>query len=342
MITVSKFDELNGKDVLCYKIENKNGMAMEVLNFGGVIQSLIFDGIDVVLAHSKAENYMDNPANLGVLVGRNSNRISNAKFNLNGNDYKLAVNNYKGNLHGGIIGFGKKFWDVEALDNDEPSLRLSLASPDGDEGFPGEVKVCVTYTLTNENILRIHYEATCDQDTIVNLTNHSYFNLNGADSGKIDNHSFELKAKFFTPTDAEGIPSGEILSVKNTPMDFTELKKIGPSLASDYEQIVIVENGIDHNFVLDGEGFRHIASLTGDETDIKMDVYTDLPGIQVYTANFLDYDDSYKNAAKYGKHHGICLETQYFPDAINIPHFQSPILRKGEKYNTTTEFRFTK
>lgn len=342
MINVTKFDVLEDKDILCYKLENKNGMSMEVLNFGGVIQSLVFDGTDVVLTHKNAADYMDNDANLGVLVGRNSNRIANAEFTLNGKTYKLAVNNHKGNLHGGIIGFSKKIWDVKPIDGDEPTLILSIVSPDGDEGFPGEAHVQVTYTLTKENSLKIHYEATCDCDTIMNLTNHSYFNLNGADSGTIDNHTFELKSNFFTPTDNEGIPSGEILSVKNTPMDFTSPKKIGPALASDYEQIVIVQNGIDHNFVLDGEGFRNIGTLVGDQTNIKMDVFTDLPGVQVYTANFLTENDSYKNDAKYGKHHGICLETQYFPNAINIPHFVSPILKKGETYSTTTEYKFYK
>lgn len=340
MITVSKFDTLDNKDILCYKLENKNGSSMEVLNFGGVIQSLIFNDIDVVLAHKKASDYTDNPANLGVLVGRNSNRIEKAEFVLNNKLYKLAVNNYKGNLHGGIIGFGKKIWDVTPIDEEEPSLRLSIISPDGDEGFPGEANVTVTYTLTNEDSLKIHYEATADQDTLMNMTHHSYFNLNGADSGTIHEHTLELKSNFFTPTDAEGIPSGEIISVKNTPMDFTVPSKIGPSLESDYEQVVIVENGIDHNFVLDGEGFRKIGTLEGDKTNIKMDIFTDLPGVQVYTANFLEYDDSYKNDAKYGKHHAICLETQYFPNAINIPHFESPVLKKGEKYSTTTEYKF--
>ncbi len=342
MISISKFGELDDKDVLCYKLENKNGMTMEVLNFGGVVQSLVFEGTDMVLAHDKVEDYLDNDANLGVLVGRNSNRIANAEFELNGKKYKLAVNNHKGNLHGGIIGFSKKFWDVEAVDGDAPSLQLSLLSPDGDEGFPGEVKVTVTYTLTESNSLRIHYEATCDSDTIVNLTNHSYFNLNGADSGTIDNHKLVLNAPFFTPTDSEGIPSGEIRPVKGTPMDFLSEKEIGPALNSDYEQIVIVENGIDHNYVLEGTGFRNIATVTGDITGIKMNVYTDLPGVQIYTANFLKENDSYKNGATYGKHHGICLETQYFPNAMNIPHFNTPILRKGEKYDTTTEYVFSK
>ncbi len=342
MITISKFDELNGKDILCYKMENKNGMSAEILNFAGTVQSLTFDGVDMVLAHKKIEDYLDNGAHLGVLVGRNANRIEKAEFNLNGKTYKLAVNNHKGNLHGGVISFSKRIWEVTPIDEEEPSLILSLHSPDGEEGFPGNADVTVKYTLTNENSLVIHYEATCDRDTLMNLTNHSYFNLNGADSGTIDEHTLELKAGFFTPTDAEGIPSGEILSVKNTPMDFLEPKKIGPSLASDYDQIVMVENGIDHNFVLSGEGFRHIATLFGDKSGIKMDVYTDLPGVQVYTANFLDENDSYKKDAKYGKHHGICLETQYFPNAVNIPHFETPILRKGEKYETVTEYKFSK
>ena len=342
MINVTKFGVLDGNDILCYKLDNKNGMSMEVLNFGGAIQSLVFDGTDVVLTHKNAADYVNNGANLGVLVGRNSNRIANAEFTLNEKTYKLAVNNHKGNLHGGIIGFSKKLWDVKPIDEDEPSLILSIVSPDGDEGFPGEAKVQVTYTLTNDNSLKIHYEATCDCDTIMNMTNHTYFNLNGAGSGTIDNHTFELKSSFFTPTDNEGIPTGEILSVKNTPMDFTAPKKIGPALASDYEQIVIVKNGIDHNFVLDGEGYRSIGTLVGDKTNIKMDVFTDLPGVQVYTSNFLTENRVYKNDAKYGKHHGICLETQYFPNAINIPHFVSPILKKGDTYSTTTEYKFYK
>ncbi len=341
-ITTSIFGEIHGQKITNYKLENKNGMFAEILNFGGVLQRLVFDGTDVVLAHNKIDSYLDNPENFGILVGRNSNRIANAEFALNDKIYKLAVNNYQANLHGGIIGFGKKVWSAQPVDDEEPSLILSLTSPDGDEGFPGEAKIQVTYTVTNNNSLKIHYEATCDQDTIMNLTNHSYFNLNGDNSGTIHDHMFKLNSHFFTPSDNEGIPSGEILTVTQTPMDFTEEKAVGIALDSDFEQIVIVENGIDHNFVLDGMGFRHAATLKGDKTGIQMDMYTDLPGVQIYTGNFLEKGDSYKNGAEYGKYAGMCLETQYFPNAINIPHFTSPILKKGEKYDTTTEYKFSK
>ena len=341
-ITTSIFGEIQGQKITSYKLENKHGMFAEILNYGGVVRSLVFDGTDVVLAHNELYGYLDNSENFGIIVGRNSNRIANACFVLNGKTYKLATNNHQANLHGGIIGFGKKIWSAQPVDTEEPSLILSLTSPDGDEGFPGEANVQVTYTITNDNSLKIHYEATCDQDTIINLTNHSYFNLNGDNSGTVHEHTLKLNSHLFTHTDNEGIPSGEILSVKQTPMDFTEEKAVGIALDSDFEQIVIVGNGIDHNFVLDGIGFRHAATLKGDKTGIQIDMYTDLPGVQVYTGNFLEKCDSYKNGAEYSKHSGICLETQHFPNAINIPHFPSPILKKGEKYDTTTEYKFSK
>lgn len=341
MITKESFGVHEGKNVTNYILDNGNGLRAEIIDFGGIVKNLYFDGKDVVLGRDTMEAYSNNCGCLGALIGRNSNRIENACFTLNGKEYKLAKNNGEANLHGGNIGYNKKVWDSEAIDGEEPSLKLSLFSPDGDEGFPGNVNVTVTYTLTKDNALRIHYEGSADADTILNMTNHSYFNLNGHDSGTVDGHRVKTQCSFFTPNNDGCMPYGEVLSVENTPFDFTSEKTLGEGFASDYKQVRMF-GGFDHNFVIDGRGFRHAATVSGDKSGIVMDVFTDLPGVQIYTANMLDAADRYKGGAEYGLHAAICLETQCFPNAMKYAHFPSTILRKGEKYDTVTEYRFSK
>lgn len=340
MIKKELFGSYDGKPVSNYIMDNGCGLRAEILDFGGIIKNIYFCGTDVVLGRDNMDAYSHNGGYLGALIGRNSNRIENAEFTLNGKTYKLAKNDGDANLHGGLCGFNSKVWDSEMSDGDEPSLRLCLVSPDGEEGFPGTVSVTVTYTLTKDNALQIHYEGTADADTILNMTNHSYFNLNGHDSGAVDGHTLCIASSFYTPNNDGCMPYGEILSVDNTAFDFREPKTLSDGFESSHEQVKKFD-GFDHNFVLDGYGFRKAATLTGDKTGITMETYTDLPGVQIYTANSLTENDNYKGGAAYGRHNAICLETQVFPNALTYRYFPSPILKKGEKYDTVTAYKFS-
>ena len=339
-ITQKQFGTLDGQDVISFILDNGCGLKAEILNLGGIIRRLIFKGTDVVLARENVHDCYIDDAYMGALIGRTANRINGGEFILNGKKYTLAKNDSGVScLHGGNIGFNKKIWTVTASDSAEPQLVLETSAADGEEGYPGNVNVKVTYTLTKENSIKIHYEGTTDADTLLNMTNHAYFNLNGC--GNIDNHTLWLDANFFSPSGTDCMPTGEVLSVKNTPFDFTEAKNIGSGFSAGDRQIDQF-GGYDHNFALNGIGFRKTASLTGDITKIKMDMYTDLPGVQIYTCNFIDPDAVYKDGAKYDQHYAVCLETQSFPDSIHFPHFPSAILRKGQKYDTVTEYKFSK
>ena len=323
-------------NIYLFTLDNGKDLKAEILNLGGIVKSLIFKGTDVVLGR---EDYTENEGYLGALVGRNSNRISGAEFTLNGKTYKLAKNNGDANLHGGIIGYSHKVWDYEIKDSEEPELILTLNSPDGEEGFPGNAEIKVTYTLTKKNSINIHYEAVCDADTIINMTNHTYFNLNGHKSGVIDNHTLFLNADYFTPNVKNCYPNGEILNVKGTPFDFTTAKKIGDGFESDCEQIKMF-GGYDHNFIINSSGYRKFCEAKGDISGITMEGYTDQMGVQLYTSNGLDEPLECKDGATYKIHEGFCLETQCLPNAINYSHFPSPVLKKGERYDTTTEYLF--
>lgn len=337
-ITKEKYGEFEGKEVFAFTLSNGD-LKAEIINYGGIITKLVYEGVDVVLGRDSMEEYEKNSGCLGALIGRNSNRIENSEFELNGKVYKLFANNGRNNLHGGKIGFDKKVWDAEMVDDDEPSLVLSLTSPDGEEGFPGEVKVKVTYTLTNDNGIMIHYEGESDSDTVLNMTNHTYFNLNGHDSGVVDGHTLWLNSEFYTPNSDECMPYGEIHAVNKTPFDFSTDETLGERFVSDFEQIKMF-NGFDHNFAISGTGYRLAGKLTGDKTGIEMEMYTDQKGVQIYTANGFDSKRVYKNGAVYGAHHAVCLETQDFPNNLKFSHFPSAILRKGEKYDTTTTYKF--
>ena len=338
-ICKNKFGTYDGFDVYEYTLENKSGLCVSILNLGGIVRSLVYRGTDVVLGRDSVEEYADNDGYYGALIGRNSNRIENAEFSLNGKTYKLCANDGRNNLHGGKCGFDKKIWNVCECDVKEPSLILTTQSCDGEEGFPGNADIKVTYTVTEDNALRIHYEAVCDADTVMNMTNHSYFNLNGHANGAVDGHKLWIDSCFYTPNTDDCVPNGEILSVKDTPFDFGEDKTLGERFASEHSQKELF-GGFDHNFVLNGSGYRKVASLTGDISCITMEVYTDQSGIQLYTGNGIVEDRVCKGGFRYVKHGALCLETQAFPNNLKYPHFQSAVLKKGEKYDTVTEYRF--
>lgn len=344
-ITKQKFGTLeNGEEVFVYTLDNKKGLRAEILTYGGIIKNLYVtkDGreTDVVLGRDTLEDYLQNDGFFGAVVGRHANRIPNAEFTIGGTTYKVGANEGKNSLHGGFAGFNKKNWKATESGTDgEPALVLTYTSPDGEEGFPGKLDVKITYTLTAENAIKLHYEAVSDKDTVVNLTNHSYFNLNGHDSGTVDGHTMWLNADFYTPNTDECMPYGEVHSVKGTPFDFTTPKKLGQDIASDFEQIKKF-GGYDHNFALSGRGYRKSATLTGDKTGITMEMYTDKPGVQIYSGNCIDEERVCKGGAVYKIHQAVCLETQAFPASTSFSHFPGAFLDKGEKYEYVTEYRF--
>ena len=339
MIKSENWGVFNESDVSLFTLDNQNGLIAKITNYGGIIQSLIFNGVDVVLGRNSLEEYLNNTGCYGAFIGRNSNRIENAEFELSGKKYTLFKNNGICNLHGGPDGFNKRVWNAKSVDGDEPSLILSGISKDGDQGFPANLNVSVTYTLTKENSLKITYEAEADGDTLVNLTNHSYFNLNGHSSGPVYGHTIKSECDFYTPNTDGCFPTGEILSVKGTAFDLTEPTELGKCLLSDEKQVKMF-GGFDHNFCIKGRGFRKAMELTGDKTGITMETYTDLPGVQIYSGNAIHEDEICKDGVQYKKHQGICFETQAFPNATALSHFPSTVLKKGEKYNTVTEYKF--
>ena len=332
----------NGEKASCYVLKNSKGMEAVVSDFGASLLKLYVpdkDGKtqDVVLGYETLEDYENGGDSLGATVGRVANRIGMAEFELNGKKYELTKkDNGKNTLHGGIDFYNKRMWDVK--EEDDTHVVFALVSPDGDQGFPGEVKIEVTYTITEENELKIHYHAIPDQDTLLNMTNHSYFNLSGHASGTAWNAKVWIDADAFTETDAELIPTGTVVPVEGTPMDFRKEKVVEKEIGADYTPLKLA-GGYDHNWVLNGKGFRKAASAESEETGIKMEVYTDLPGIQFYSGNFLAGSKG-KEGAVYEKGYGICFETQYFPDAIHKENFESPITKAGEVYDTTTVYKF--
>lgn len=332
----------SGEAATLYTFENKNGMVMEVTDFGATLYSLQVPHqgrkLDVVLGYDAPAGY-EGPAGtfFGATVGRNANRIAGGKFTLDGKTYQLDVNNGPNNLHSGLDFWSFRIWQVK--ETTENAITFFLHSPDGDQGYPGAVDVEVTYTLTEENAVRIRYLALPQEQTLINLTNHSYFNLNGHDSGTILDHSVWLDADHFTRADAVSIPTGEITPVAGTPMDFRTPKTVGRDIDMDYEALNF-GMGYDHNWCLNNGGaFAKIATLTGDKTGLVMDVYTDLPGVQIYTGNFIDNEPG-KLGVVYPRRAGICFETQFYPDSVNHPNFPSPIFQAGEVFESITEFIF--
>ena len=335
----------NGEKASCYVLKNSKGMEAVVSDFGASLLKLYVpdkDGKtqDVVLGYETLEDYENGGDSLGATVGRVANRIGMAEFELNGKKYELTKNdNGKNTLHGGIDFYNKRMWDVK--EEDDTHVVFALVSPDGDQGFPGEVKIEVSYTITEENELKIHYHAIPDQDTLLNMTNHSYFNLSGHASGTAWNAKVWIDADAFTETDAELIPTGTVVPVEGTPMDFRKEKVVEKEIGADYTPLKLA-GGYDHNWVLNTNGdiAQLAAKLTSPESGITLEVYTNEPGVQVYTGNFLDGTVTGKKGIVYNQRASVCLETQHYPDSPNKADWPSVVVRPGEKYHSTCIYKF--
>ncbi len=334
----------DGQQVKKYILENGKGMKAVVLNLGAGLAELWVpdqDGAlrDVVWGYEKAEDYEVNGPDFGAIVGRNANRIGGAVITIAGKDYTLAKNNGENNLHSGPDMYFTRMWKGIVVDDNK--VEFSLHSPDGDQGYPGNADITVSYTLTDDGELQIVYQGKADQDTIFNLTNHSYFNLDGQESDSVLEQKVWLDADAFTPGDAGLIPTGEIRDVTGTPMDFRTEHMIGERIDADYEPLKQA-GGYDHNYVLKNEGkYALCGKLISQKSGICMEVSTDLPGIQIYSANFLENEKGGKEGRTYGRRSAICFESQYFPDACHHENFQSPIVKAGEVYRTKTGYRFS-
>ena len=333
----------DGREVALYTLTNTNGLRAKITNYGAILVSLEVpdrDGnlADITLGFDALDGYLAGPPYFGATVGRYANRIGKAKFVLDGVEYELATNNGENHLHGGNKGFDKVVWRPEDLwaNDNEALLKMSYISEDDEEGYPGNLACTVTYTLTKDNELKINYEAQTDKTTVVNLTNHSYFNLAGQGTGDILGHELTLNADKYTPVDEGLIPTGEIRSVKDSPMDFTLPMSIG-------SRIKQVGDGYDHNYVLNsGGGTLALAARAYEPTSGRiMEIYTTEPGVQLYTGNFLDGSLTGKAGKVYKKHYAFCLETQHFPDSPNKPNFPSVVLLPGQKYTTVTVHKFS-
>lgn len=331
----------DGREVYLYTLENENGMKAQVMNYGAILVKLLVpdkngETADVCLGYDRLEDYFENGCFFGTTIGPNGNRIADAEFEVDGVTYKLDVNDGVNNLHSHKQeGFHKKVWEAK---EDGNSVVFYLESPDGEMGFPGKKEISVTYTLTSENELKIDYFGTSDKKTVLNMTNHSYFNLAG--KGNIENHILWLKASNYTPVREGLIPTGKIAPVSGTPMDFTKAKRVGQDIDSDFDQLVM-GGGYDHNFVLDewNQKLQLFATLEEPESGRRMEAYTDLPGVQFYAGNFIS-EHKGKAGALYAARSGMCLETQNFPNAANEPAFPSPFYGPGRDYHTTTVYKF--
>ncbi|MDR1416308.1 MAG: galactose mutarotase [Prevotellaceae bacterium] len=328
-------------------LTNKNGLEMTVTSYGAKIVSLSLpdkDGklVDVVTGHNSIDEYLSSEEPyFGAVCGRTGNRIAKGKFTLDGKEYTLAINNGPNNLHGGLKGFNAVVWDGKQVD--DQTVELTYLSKDGEEGYPGNLTVIVTYTLTDDNAVQIDYQATTDKATIVNLTNHSYFNLSGAGDPYIGDHLLKINADAYLPTDETAIPYGKPESVEGTPMDFRQPCEVGKRINDNFQQLIFGK-GYDHTYVLnkkDGE-FAFCAWVKSPKTGIIMEVYTTEPGVQLYTGNWMK--DSYvaKNGKRYPERCALCLETQHFPDSINKPEYPSVVLRPQEVFKSKTTFKFSR
>lgn len=321
-------------------LQNQHNMSVTILSLGCTIQRLCVPDVggkqrDVVLGYDTAQDYLDHDGYFGAAIGRNGNRIAGAKFTLNGKTYNLSANDGPNQLHGGLVGFDKKIW-MYAVDEPRNRVVFSTGLTDGEEGFPGNMEVKITYILGEDNSLRIDYEAISDADTVANFTNHSYFNLDGHGSGTVLEHELSLTAETYTPADAQTMPTGEIAPVAGTCMDFRTAKTIGRDFA---DPALANWEGYDHNFCLPGRGLREIGKLCSRESGICMYVKTTLEGVQLYTGCGLTARVG-KDGKTYVRYGGLCLETQHYPDAPNQPNFPSSILHKGELCQETTVYRF--
>jgi aldose 1-epimerase len=338
-----KFERtLNGKKICLYTLENSEGMRVDITNYGARFVTVIVRDkngkeTDVVVGFDSIDGYLGSTETYySALVGRYANRIAGGKFRLEGREYQLPVNNVPNHLHGGPNGFHVQVWEM----NEVSSTRISFSylSKDGEENYPGNLDVKVTYSLTGKNELAIEYEASTDKTTIINLTSHPFFNLNGQGSGSIVEHLLQINADYYTPVDNTLIPKG-IEPVKGTPFDFTKEKSVGQNIY-DHDQQLVFGAGYDHNYALNGHGFRPVAKIKGTLSGISMEVLTDEPGMQLYSGNYMKGE----NQVKYGMvdkyREAICLETQHYPDSPNQPQFPSTTLKPGELYRSKTVYKF--
>lgn len=326
----------DNQDVSMYRLTNSQGNYVEIMDLGVTIHALVIDGIDVVLGYDTVAEYQNNDGYLGACIGRVANRINNGRFTLNETKYTLYQNNGKNHLHGGEHGFDQYIYDVNMGDD---LLSFTRVSSDMEEGYPGTLNVMIEVTFTENNALILDYTAKSDKDTVVNLTNHAYFNLSGHQNGSILDNELQIDSDTYCEIYSDGIPTGHLLDVDNTPFDFREAKAIGHDFDSDYEQLQIT-NGYDHNFILNNEAFGQVATVYSPQSNITMEVNTNKPGIQIYTSNMLS-DRTGKGGAAYHQYSGICLETQYFPDSINQENFATPILKANDTYHFVTSYQFS-
>ena len=338
----------DGREVHEITLSNSSGVTVKILDYGATIKEISVPDkngcfADVVSGFDELESYLNSDGCHGAVVGRFGNRICKGRFTLDGKEYNLFINNGPNHLHGGKEGFDKKIWDTEIFDGDQASVSFHYTSVDGEEGYPGTLTVCVKYTLDSENALTINYNATTDKKTILNLTNHSYFNLGGYDSGSIHSHKMQIDAEYYLPTDETLIPTGVIKSVKGTPFDFRESKEIGRDINSDCEDLKIA-GGYDHCFFF-GEKEKALtkrAELYEENSGRLMEMYTDQPCVQVYTANFTNNENyPFKGNIPQRIQTFVCLETQKMPDSINHDNFTNVVLEPGEVYDYTTVFKFS-
>jgi len=346
-LTKKDFQQMvDGQPIDLFILSNKNGLEMSVTNYGGKIVSLHVPDkngnmIDVVLGRESISEYLKpQEPYFGAVCGRTGNRIANGKFTLDGQEYTLAVNNGPNNLHGGIKGFNAVVWEAKQID--EQTLELKYLSKDGEEGFPGNLSTTMIYKLTDDNALQIDYKATTDKATIVNLTNHSYFNLSGAGDEYIGDHLLQINADTYLPTDNTAIPYGKPEKVEGTPMDFRTLHEIGSRINDDFQQL-IYGKGYDHNYILNKEGaeLSFCAKAISPKTGIVMETFTTEPGVQLYTGNWMTGEFVAKEGKRYPMRSAFCLETQHFPDSINQPEYPSVILRPGEVFSSQTIYKFS-
>ena len=340
-IVKTSWGESDNKKVDLYTLTNKNGEEVKISTYGGTVTSWVVPDKNgkkssILLGYDSLSGYLAHPPYFGALIGRYGNRIANGKFKLDGKEYKLATNDGKNHLHGGLKGFDKVVWTATTFSDTLPSLALSYVSVDGEEGYPGNLKVTVLYSLTDDNELSIEYNAETDKATPVNLTNHCYFNLTGDHANTILDETMKIDADFYTPVDSTLIPTGEIKSVKGTPFDFTTATKIGARIDS-------VKGGYDHNWVLNrkGKDLQLAAVVVDEATGRKLEVFTTEIGLQFYSGNFLDAKIQASHGLPFLKHTALCLETQHFPDSPNEPKFPTTILKPGEKYHSVTKYKIS-
>jgi len=339
----------DGTSISLYTLANRNGMELAITNYGGAVVSLKVPDrkgtfADVVLGYDSLQGYIDDTSYFGALIGRYGNRIAHGKFTLDGVTYTLAKNNGENSLHGGAKGFNKAVWTAKDISASAgPALQLEYLSKDGEEGYPGNLSVRVTYTLTAQNEVRLEYSATTDKDTVLNLTNHSYFNLAGPGGADILGDELMLKTDRFTPVDAGLIPTGELRDVAGTPFDFRTPTVIGSRINQNDEQLKLAR-GYDHNWALSAEPRKEPALAARLHDPISgrvLEVWTTEPGIQFYTGNFLDGTARGKGGQLYQQHAGLCLETQHFPDSPNHPAFPSTVLKPGQHFHSITIWKFS-